>query len=107
MCDTCGSDTGDAGPCDNCSMTHAARNKEKDMLAVAAAIKKGHRQTEAAVLVENALRWCGNILTEVGGNHGEHVDKDTREALRAAIAAVHEASHIARKRGGGGCTEGR
>lgn len=96
MCDVCGSDTGDEGPCDNCSMTQAARSKEKEVRATAAAIKKGHRQTEAKVLTENALRWCANMLVEVQANHAEYLGPDTRRALHLAVEAVQDASHLSR-----------
>ncbi len=41
-------------------------------------------------IVFHAVRWAGNILTEVLSNHGEYLQQETRLNLKDAIASLAE-----------------
>ena len=40
--------------------------------------------------VEAGVRWANNILVEIQGNHGRHLDPARRDALRAACSALSD-----------------
>jgi hypothetical protein len=43
-------------------------------------------------IVGHAIRWAGNILNEVVGNHGSILPADTREHLKTASLALGNAT---------------
>jgi hypothetical protein len=42
-------------------------------------------EKEAKILIENAVRWCGNILAELTSNYGQYVSIKTNKQLREVI----------------------
>ena len=55
------------------------------------------REERRAAIVENAVRWCQNILVEVQANHAEHITPNERRCLRTAISHLTE-YHLAGRR---------
>jgi len=45
------------------------------------------RETRIA-LIDNAVRWANNMITEVQCNHGGQLGKRKRTALRAVVTAL-------------------
>lgn len=46
------------------------------------------------LIVDHAVRWSNNILTEVLGNYGKYLGDRKRRALSNAIAALSECTRM-------------
>ncbi len=55
------------------------------------------KNTESLTVVEHAIRWSNNILTEVLSNHGRKLNPVAREHLKAAVCSLAEAFESIRK----------
>jgi hypothetical protein len=49
--------------------------------------KSGILNARKAV-IDNAVRWCNNILVEVMGNHGRVLSDEQRDCIRTATQAL-------------------
>ncbi len=49
------------------------------------------KNADRELVVDHAIRWTSNILTEVLGNHARFIRPSTRERLRDAVNALSEA----------------
>lgn len=63
-----------------------------DQLAISSAIKQSIRKAESAAVVENAIRWCSNIIVELNSVHGPNLSKEHRETLHELSLTIQRFS---------------
>lgn len=55
------------------------------------------KKAESAAVVENAIRWCSNIIVEVHSSHGPNLTKAQYETLKELSLMIQKASTAIRK----------
>lgn len=73
---------------DNTCSQHSNNKPQSSSISSSAAEARSHRKTEARAVVENAIRWCCNIIVEVQNNHTEHLTVESKKKLRELATLI-------------------
>lgn len=58
-----------------------------------------NKEQLSILLLENAIRWFSNVLTEIGGNYGKYLPEDVTKELHEVIMSIDKLSSVIRKYG--------